>query len=100
MSKSLTRRHALQALGIGAVSATLPGRMLAQPAFPKGAIIRTILKDYPPEELAGGATGTSSESRITGKSGPAIKPVNPGSASSESENRISTNSGPGTRIER
>jgi phosphotriesterase-related protein len=28
----------------------------AQPAFPKGAIVRTVLKDYPPEDLAGGAT--------------------------------------------
>jgi len=27
-----------------------------QPAFPRGAIIRTLLKDYAPEELAGGAT--------------------------------------------
>jgi predicted metal-dependent phosphotriesterase family hydrolase len=26
------------------------------PTFPKGAIIRTLLKDYAPEELAGGAT--------------------------------------------
>jgi len=26
------------------------------PTFPKGAIIRTVLKDYAPEELAGGAT--------------------------------------------
>jgi phosphotriesterase-related protein len=26
------------------------------PAFPKGAVIRTLLKDYAPEELAGGAT--------------------------------------------
>ena len=26
------------------------------PAFPKGAIIRTLFKDYAPEELAGGAT--------------------------------------------
>ena len=26
------------------------------PTFPKGAVIRTILKDYAPEELAGGAT--------------------------------------------
>ena len=24
--------------------------------FPKGAVIRTLLKDYAPEELAGGAT--------------------------------------------
>ncbi len=27
-----------------------------EPTFPKGAIIRTLLKDYAPEELAGGAT--------------------------------------------
>src|SRR5947209_6782051 len=55
-SRRLTRRHALRMLGIGA-AATLPARSFAQsPAFPKGAIIRTILKDYAPEELAGGAT--------------------------------------------
>ena len=28
----------------------------AAPTFPRGAVIRTILKDYAPEELAGGAT--------------------------------------------
>ena len=34
-----------------------PMSALAQaPAFPKGAIIRTLFKDYAPEELAGGAT--------------------------------------------
>jgi phosphotriesterase-related protein len=27
-----------------------------EPAFPKGAIIRTLLKDYAPDDLAGGAT--------------------------------------------
>src|SRR3954453_2608350 len=55
-SRRLTRRHALRMLGIGA-AATLPARSFAQsPAFPKGAIIRTVLKDYAPEELAGGAT--------------------------------------------
>jgi hypothetical protein len=37
--------------------ALLPSSLFAQaPVFPKGAIIRTILKDYAPEELAGGAT--------------------------------------------
>jgi phosphotriesterase-related protein len=40
-----------------AFAAAAPLTMLAQrPAFPKGAIIRTLLKDYAPEELAGGAT--------------------------------------------
>src|SRR5713101_1577686 len=40
-----------------AAAAALPAAAFAQtPAFPKGAIIRTILKDYAPEELAGGAT--------------------------------------------
>jgi phosphotriesterase-related protein len=44
-------------LGIGAATAALPKVGLAQtPTFPKGAIIRTVLKDYAPEELAGGAT--------------------------------------------
>jgi phosphotriesterase-related protein len=61
MSKFLpqgwTRRQALEALGIGAAAAALPKSALAQePSFPKGAIIRTILKDYAPEDLAGGAT--------------------------------------------
>src|SRR5205814_10382436 len=55
--QSLTRRQALEFLGIGAAAAAFPGGAFAQePAFPKGAIIRTILKDYAPEDLAGGAT--------------------------------------------
>ena len=28
----------------------------AEPTFPRGAVIRTLLKDYAPGELAGGAT--------------------------------------------
>src|SRR5262245_34610581 len=58
-SQPLTRRQALEILGIGAAAAALPASVFAQtqtPAFPKGAIIRTLLKDYAPEELAGGAT--------------------------------------------
>jgi phosphotriesterase-related protein len=56
-SQRVTRRRALQVLGIGAVTAAAPRGLFAQePTFPKGAIIRTILKDYAPEELAGGAT--------------------------------------------
>ena len=42
---------------MGSAAAAVAGRVFAQaPAFPKGAIIRTLLKDYAPEELAGSAT--------------------------------------------
>ena len=53
-----TRREALELLGMSAAAAALPGVASAQGGvtFPKGAVIRTILKDYAPEELAGGAT--------------------------------------------
>ena len=51
----LTRRQALEVLGIGA-AAFSKSAFAQEPAFPKGAIIRTLLKDYAPEELAGGAT--------------------------------------------
>jgi phosphotriesterase-related protein len=44
-------------LGVGAVVAAMPeGASAAAPAFSKGAVIRTVLKDYAPEELAGSAT--------------------------------------------
>ena len=57
MSQQITRRQALELLGLGAAVAALPMRVSAQQtAFPRGAIIRTLLKDYAPEELAGGAT--------------------------------------------
>src|SRR4029078_10873327 len=56
-SSGWTRREALGILGMGAVAAALPEFVSAgAPASPRGAIIRTILKDSPPEELAGGAT--------------------------------------------
>ncbi|HKV05470.1 MAG TPA: hypothetical protein VJO53_10235 [Candidatus Acidoferrales bacterium] len=57
-STRLTRREALGLLGAGAAAAILPGSAAAAeaPQFPKGAIIRTILKDLPPEDVAGGAT--------------------------------------------
>jgi len=56
-SQRLTRRQALQLLGLGAAAASLPTAASAQTLeFPKGAIIRALLKDYAPEELAGGAT--------------------------------------------
>src|SRR5262245_57889641 len=57
MSQQLTRRQVLEILGLGAAAVALPGRAFAQePTFPRGAIIRTLLKDFAPEELAGGAT--------------------------------------------
>jgi phosphotriesterase-related protein len=60
MSERMNRRQALELLGMSAAAVALPAHTLAQAdgpqTFPKGAIIRTILKDYAPEELAGGAT--------------------------------------------
>ncbi|HZF30800.1 MAG TPA: hypothetical protein VE907_16920 [Gammaproteobacteria bacterium] len=54
---TLTRREALRWVGGLAVAALVPSRGSAQaPAFPKGAVIRTLFKDYAPEDLAGGAT--------------------------------------------
>lgn len=56
-SSGWTRREALGMLGMGVAAAALPEfASAATPTFPRGAIIRTILKDYAPEELAGGAT--------------------------------------------
>ncbi len=55
-SSGLSRREMLELLGAGALAATLPASALAAQEFPKGAVIRTILKDYAPGELAGGAT--------------------------------------------
>jgi phosphotriesterase-related protein len=54
---TLTRREALQLVSGAAAAAVLGTRASAQTtAFPKGAIIRTLFKDYAPDELAGGAT--------------------------------------------
>ena len=52
-----TRRHALSLMVGGAAAAALPKLAgAAEPTFAPGAVIRTILKDYAPAELAGGAT--------------------------------------------
>jgi phosphotriesterase-related protein len=51
-----TRREALSMLGMGAAATALPREVSAEPSFPEGAVIRTILKDYPPQDLGGGAT--------------------------------------------
>ncbi|MBI1359162.1 MAG: hypothetical protein GC155_02640 [Alphaproteobacteria bacterium] len=55
-SAGRTRRETLGLLAAGAAAAALPGPAQAAPAFPKGAVIRTLFKDYAPEDLAGGAT--------------------------------------------
>jgi predicted metal-dependent phosphotriesterase family hydrolase len=51
-----TRRKALGILSMGVAAMALPRIAAAQPSFPEGAVVRTILKDYQPEELGGGAT--------------------------------------------
>jgi phosphotriesterase-related protein len=57
LTQGFTRRQVLETTGIGAAAAAIPRGVFAQePVFPKGAIIRALLKDYAPEELAGGAT--------------------------------------------
>src|SRR5215475_9886785 len=53
MLNQLTRREALGTLGLAAL---VTRTAIAAPSFPKGAIIRTLLKDYNPEDLAGGPT--------------------------------------------
>ena len=57
MTGSVSRRTALRSLGIGLAASALPAGAGAQPAaFPRGAVIRTLFKDYLPDELGGGAT--------------------------------------------
>jgi hypothetical protein len=51
-----TRREAFGMFGAGLATATLPYAACAQPSFVEGAVIRTILRDYAPGELSGGAT--------------------------------------------
>jgi len=52
----LTRRRVFGVLGAGAAVAATRGLFADEPTFQKGAIIRGLLKDYDPAELAGGAT--------------------------------------------
>ena len=52
-----TRREALGMLGMGVAAAALPGTSsAAELTFAKGAVIRTVLKDYPPDAFAGTST--------------------------------------------
>jgi predicted metal-dependent phosphotriesterase family hydrolase len=54
---ALTRREALGLLGTGVAALALPDvASAATPICQRGAVIRTVLKDYAPEDLAGGAT--------------------------------------------
>lgn len=57
-SPEMTRRHALEliAMGTAAVAAAPIGASAQQSAFPSRAVIRTLFRDYQPQELAGGAT--------------------------------------------
>jgi phosphotriesterase-related protein len=57
LTQGLNRRQALKVFGIAGAVAAAPRGLFAQgPTFLPGAIIRTLLKDYAPEDLAGGAT--------------------------------------------
>jgi phosphotriesterase-related protein len=53
-----SRREALQMVGAGAAAIAMSpmGAFAQTPTFPKGAVIRTLFKDYAPEELGSGAT--------------------------------------------
>jgi phosphotriesterase-related protein len=54
--RAWTRREFLEFASIGAASTLLPPPSpAAVSTFPKGAVIRTVLKDYAPDELAGSA---------------------------------------------
>lgn len=54
---NLDRRDVLQLLSAAAVSSALPIAASAQaPAFPNGAVIRTLFRDYAPAQLMHGAT--------------------------------------------
>ena len=52
-NRDWTRREVLEALGLGS-AALLSSTSVSVAAFPKGAVIRTVLRDYPPDELAPG----------------------------------------------
>lgn len=51
-----SRRQMLSLLGASVATAAFTGPLRAQPTFPNGAVIRTLFKDYQPQELIGGAT--------------------------------------------
>jgi len=85
-SRELTRREAVAMLGAGAGlglltvlrepsidAAPLPGAAAAEPAFPEGAIVRTILKDVPPARITGRTLIHEHLSIGSGGNNPALK---------------------------
>ena len=54
MKRQLNRREALALMGAAALPVATWGAK--EPKFPKGAIVRTLLKDLPPPELGNGVT--------------------------------------------
>src|SRR5580704_16241013 len=54
-AKGLSRRRVLNVMGVGALANLLgdEGFGAKTPAFPKGSLIRTLLKDVPPSALTG-----------------------------------------------
>jgi len=65
-SPSMSRRVALELLGMSVAAAALPESAFAQAppsVFPRGAIIRTLLKDYAPDELGGQSALIGSQNR-------------------------------------
>src|SRR5436190_179451 len=52
MAQTLSRRDALELLA-GILAAGFADRLAAQPTFERGAIVRTLLKDIPPEAIPG-----------------------------------------------
>ena len=56
LTQRVNRRRALEVVSLWAATAASRELFAAEATFPKGAIIRTLLRDYAPQELAGGAT--------------------------------------------
>lgn len=53
--RDVSRREFLELLGMATAAAAVPHDASAADTFPNGAIIRTVLKDYSPDDLAGNA---------------------------------------------
>jgi phosphotriesterase-related protein len=85
-SRELTRREAVTLLGAGAglglltalqeqtaVAASRQKSAVAQPVFPKGTVVRTILRDVPPERITGVTLIHEHLSMGSASSNPAMK---------------------------
>lgn len=55
-STQITRRSALSLLSGGLVAGIAGGSAAAAPSFPRGSVIRSLLKDHAPQDLDGGST--------------------------------------------